>query len=374
MTNPAESGRTGRTYVRYNQDMERRRPDEDELIGQIVKVLHWNNKFALRKYKHAIRDAHAKSHGILSGKLTVYKDLDPHLRQGLFATPATYPVIARLSSTSGAIRSDQLRGVRGLGIKVLGVDGERESNTGLPGEPATTQDFVLVTHREFPFADVRAYARMGMLLAWILAWLPDTGLGAISGLASVAAKVGLPLPATLALFTRPNTHILGETFYSSAPLRYGDYVAKIAYTPLSDSVKVLADVPVPPDAGRDAHRNMVVQFFDSNSAEYELSVQLCTDPVAMPIENASVEWPETASPYQGVAKITFDIQDADSPARRAYGDDALSFNSWRTLKAHRPLGSINRLKKEVYEASSQFRHEMNNVPRTEPTDIAELPE
>jgi hypothetical protein len=244
---------------------------------------------------------------------------------------------------------------------------------GLPGEPATTQDFVLVTHREFPFADVRAYARMGMLLAWILAWLPDTGLGAVSDVASVAAKVGLPLPATLALFTRPNTHILGETFYASAPLRYGDYVAKIAYTPLSDSVKALTDVPVPHDAGRDAHRDMVVQFFESNRAEYELRVQLCTDPVAMPIENATVEWPETASPYQGVAKITFDIQDADSPARRAYGDDALSFNSWRTLKAHRPLGSINRLKKDVYEASSRFRHEMNNVPRTEPNDIAELP-
>jgi hypothetical protein len=373
MTNPGESANTGRTYVRYNQDLERRSPDEDELIGKIVRVLHWNNKFALRKYKHAIRDAHAKSHGILSGELTVYKDLDPHLRQGLFATPATYPVIARLSSTSGAIRSDQLRGVRGLGIKVLGVNGEREPDTGLPGEPATTQDFVLVTHREFPFADVRAYAHMGMLLAWILAWLPDTGLGVISGLASAVAKVGLPLPATLALFTRPNTHILGETFYSSAPLRYGDYVAKIAYTPLSDSVKALTDVPVPIDAGRDAHRDMVVQFFESNRAEYELRVQLCTDPVAMPIENATVEWPETASPYQGVAKITFDIQDADSPARRAYGDDALSFNSWRTLRAHRPLGSINRLKKEVYEASSRFRHETNNVPRTEPTDIAELP-
>jgi hypothetical protein len=66
MTNSAESGKTARTYVLYNEDLERRRPDEDELIGQIVKVLHWNNKFALRKYKHAIRDAHAKSHGILS--------------------------------------------------------------------------------------------------------------------------------------------------------------------------------------------------------------------------------------------------------------------------------------------------------------------
>jgi hypothetical protein len=52
----------------------------------------------------------------------------------------------------------------------------------------------------------------------------------------------------------------------------------------------------------------------------------------------------------------------------------LSFNSWRALAAHRPLGSINRLKQKVYEASSNFRHEKNHVPRLEPTDIDELPE
>jgi hypothetical protein len=52
----------------------------------------------------------------------------------------------------------------------------------------------------------------------------------------------------------------------------------------------------------------------------------------------------------------------------------LSFNSWRSLADHRPLGSINRLKKDVYEASSDFRHKMNKVDRIEPTDIAELPD
>jgi hypothetical protein len=121
---------------------------------------------------------------------------------------------------------------------------------------------------------------------------------------------------------------------------------------------------------------MVVQFFESNSAEYELRVQLCTDPETMPIEDARVEWPATASAYRGVATIRFDHrqnQNPYSPARRDYGDEVLSFNSWRTLKDHRPLGSINRLKKQVYEASSNFRHEKNHVPRIEPKDIADLP-
>jgi hypothetical protein len=362
------------TYVRYSEDLESRRPDEDELIDKMIKVLHGNNEWAFKKYHHGIRDAHAKSHGILGGELTVYPDLPDELRQGLFATPATYPVIARLSTTAGAIRSDQIRGVHGLGIKVLGVHGPRV----LPDDTATTQDFVLVTHREFPFADVHAYYVKGMPMAWLLARLPDPALKVITDVIAGAGRalslVGLSLPMTLAVFTPPNTQILGDTFYSSAPLRYGDYVAKLCVVPLSNSVASLQGQPVPRAAGSDAYRDEVVEFFRDNTAEYELRVQLCTDVAAMPIEDASVEWPESASPYVRVANITYPVQDAYSPERQVFGDDVLSFNSWRALAAHRPLGSINRLKKQVYEASSNFRHEKNNMPRLEPTDIAELPE
>jgi hypothetical protein len=370
------TGKAAEKPIPYSDSLERRRCAEEFWIGWIVKVLGWNNRSAYRKYKHGIRDAHAKSHGILQGKLTVKDGLDEELRRGLFAEPKKeFDVIARLSSTSGGLRSDQLRGVRGLGIKVLGVPGEREPDTGLPGEPqATTQDFVLVTHREFPFADVRAYATKGMLAAWLLARLPDDWLGVVGHALDTAVWAGIRLSPTLALLVLPNNHILGEIFHSSAPLRYGDHVVKMRYLPSSPAVKALMGVPVPRNAGPDAHRDSVVQFFDSNRAEYELQVQLCTNTQTMPIEDASVEWPASASPYRTVAKIMFESQNADSPARRAYGDDVLSFNSWRTLVAHRPLGSINRLKKRVYEESSKFRHEKNQVAQQEPEDITDLPD
>jgi hypothetical protein len=362
-----------RAYVVYRDDLEQPRPDEDQLVKKIADALHGNNVWAFKKYKHGIRDAHAKSHGILRGELTIYPDLPEPYAQGLFATPATYPVIARLSSTSGALRSDQCRGVRGLGIKVLGVDGKRS----LPDDKATTQDFILVTHREFPFPDAYAYLKRGMPVAWLLARMPDramiltgTALGAVQ---AVLKRVHKSLPAALELFSEANTHILGLTFYSSAPLRWGDYVAKVCYTPLSKSVKVLAGQPVPAGAGKNAFRDMVVELFRTNSAEYELKVQLCTDLTKMPIEDATVPWPEKDSPHVPVAKITFPVQDPDTPERRRFGDDVLSYNSWCGLAAHRPLGSINRLKKLVYDASSDFRHRVNHVPRMEPTDVAQLP-
>ena len=361
-------------YVRYRDDLERPTPDEDQLVKKIADALHGNNEWAFKKYRHGIRDAHAKSHGIMRGELTIYPDLPEPYRQGLFATPATYPVIARLSSTSGALRSDQTRGVRGLGIKVLGVEGPRA----LPDDTATTQDFILVTHREFPFPDAHAYLKRGMPLAWLLARLPDTALiltGKALGAAQTALKrVHRSLPTALELFSEPNTHILDLTFFSSAPLRWGDYVAKVCYKPLSVSVKAFQGQLVPEGAGKEAFRDMVVEFFRSNSAEYELQVQLCTDLAKMPIEDATVAWPEADSPHVGVAKLTFPVQNPDTAERRTFGDDVLSFNSWRGLAAHRPLGSINRLKKLVYEASSDFRHRVNHVPRMEPAGVADLPD
>jgi hypothetical protein len=373
VTNSAQSPNAHRAYLRYSDNVEQPLPDEEELIGEVVEALHRNNEWAFKKYQHAIRDAHAKSHGCLRGELTVYPDLPEYLRQGLFAIPATYPVIARVSSTHPAIRSDQIRGIRAIAIKVLGVQGPRV----LPDDTANTQDFVLVNHSEFPYADVRAYRTKGMRAAKMLArapgWLLWLGTELLAAVARVLAPFGVKLPMEIALFTAANTHILGQTFHSAAPLRYGDYIAKVSLAPLSASVTRLQGQRVPLTAGFDAHRDSLVNFFNSNSAEYEVRAQLCTDAAAMPIEDATKAWSESVSPPIGVAKVTFGIQDAGTPERRVFADDVLSFNSWRGLADHRPLGSINRLKKRTYDASSQFRHQMNNAPRIEPADITELP-
>lgn len=361
------------TFVRYSDDLERRDPDEDALIERIVRSLRRNNEWAAEKYKHAIRDAHAKGLGVMRGELAVYPNLPQPYRQGLFAKARTYPVLIRLSSTAGAIRSDQIRGVRGMAIKVIGVSGER-----IVPDGHSTQDFILVNSDTFPFADVRSYAGKGMRLAKVLARTPDPLLRAACVLARGAARVAAPLhvrlPEGVLLFARPNTHVLGETYHSAAPLRYGDHVAKVCITPLSDSVKDLTGQRIPSSAGDDAHRLSVENFFAHSGADYEVRVQLCTDPEKMPIEDATVHWSADESRHVPVARIRIPRQDTSSKALRDYADDVVSFNSWTGLAAHRPLGSINRLKLRVYTASSAFRHRMNGIDRVEPTAISDIPE
>jgi hypothetical protein len=94
----------------------------------------------------------------------------------------------------------------------------------------------------------------------------------------------------------------------------------------------------------------------------------------MPIEDASIDWPQELSPYQPVATLTIPSQDAYSPARRVFADDVLSFNPWHCIDEHRPLGSIMRARIKAYEASSAFRHTMNAQPRIEIDAIDQVPE
>jgi hypothetical protein len=171
--------------------------------------------------------------------------------------------------------------------------------------------------------------------------------------------------------TIPYYHIFGETFHSMGALRFGSYVAKLSAAPLSTSVQSLTGTPVPDTDS--ALRDLVVDFFRNNSAEYELRAQLLTDQQQMPVEDSSVLWPEKLSPHQPIGKITFPRQDPYSPERRVYGDDVLSFNPWHCVEEHRPPGSIQRIGIKAYEMSSSFRHQMNVQTRLEPKDIDELP-
>jgi len=350
-------------YVRYSDSIEQMQPDEAELTELIVAAMARSNRKVFEKHRHAVRDAHAKSHGILKGELEVYPDLPQHLRQGIFAMPTRYPVIVRLSTAHADLESDRVPSLFGMAIKVLGVIG----NKVLPEDESSNQDLLLNNIPIIPFGHVAAYWKVHQGLEKLAenpsAVQPSTTTESQSDAADNLEPEGPP--------SLPYSHILGETFHSMAALRFGAYVAKLSAAPLSPSVRSLTGAPVPETDS--ALRDLVVDFFRNNSAEYELRAQLLTDLQQMPVEDASVLWPESLSPHQPIGKLTFPAQNPYSPARRVYGDDVLSFNPWHCIEEHRPLGSIMRIRIKAYEMSSSFRHHMNAQPRVEPKDISELP-
>ncbi len=359
-------------YLRYSDDVEQLQPDESATIDKVVASMARVNQAEFDKHRHATRDAHAKSHGMLVGTLTVY-DNPPHLRQGLFREPGVYPIVVRFSSAPSGIHSDRVPSPKGMAIKVIGVAGRKL----LAGrEDETTQDFLLVNSPVIPFGHIAAYWNMQQTLEKH-ADDSETAQRAVATLAKGAATalhaVGLTNP-TLDALGAAHHHILGETFHSMAALRFGEHIAKISAAPLSPSARALTGQVYDPSNAPSIVRDQVVAFFGQQGAEYELRAQLCTDLASMPVEDASVVWPESRSPHQPIGKISFLPQNAYSPARRVYGDDVLSFNPWHCLPEHRPLGSIMRVRVKAYETSSAYRHAMNVRPRLEPRSLADIPD
>lgn len=357
-------------YLLYEPSIEQPQPDELETIRTIVASIDRTNESSFAARHHAIRQQHAKGQGFLRGELTVYEDLPDHLRQGMFATARSYPIIVRLSTAFGDIRSDRIRVPRGMAIKVLGVIGPKA----LPEDNTTNQDFLLVNHKNY-FADAAAYLSAQRSFE-LQPSTPDFVLRVVGLAARGAVKLsnctGFTIPMILNALGDAGHNILGESFYSEAAIRFGNYVAKLCAAPVSEQVLELTGRP----GYQDDHAvlDSVIEFFRKNSAEYELRAQLCTDLRRTPVEDASIDWPEEISPHQPLGRITFQPQQADSPERRAYSDEILSFDPWRCLADHRPLGSIMRLRKEAYRASRVFRHEKNKQPIEEPQDVSEFPE
>lgn len=362
-----------KNYVRYSPETEVKQENEDEDVKEIRASFARGRLAVFEKHRHAVRDAHAKSHGILKGELRIYENLPAEFRQGLFREAKTYPVIIRFSTAPGDVLPDGIAALRGMAIKIIGVEGEKI----LPAlKDAVTQDFVLCNHPTIAAGDVSAYLKHALILEKATQQpeeLQRVLTTVMRGAGAVLRAVGVDAVGGAGGQAMPETHILGETFFTQAAIRYGDFIAKLNVAPASENLKALTGAGID-TSNPSVLRDLVVEFFRVNTAEYEIGVQLCMDLDAMPVEDASVEWSEKTSPYQPVAKLTIPNQSAYSPERRVFADEVLAFNPWHCLVEHQPLGSIQRVRKPVYDESSDFRHQMNARKRREPMSIEELPD
>lgn len=357
--------------IRYHDSLERIDDDEARTAEELIETLTGINRTTLEHEKHAYRSVHAKSHGLLTGELIVPDDLPPELAQGIFAKPGRWPLAMRLSTVPGDILDDSVSTPRGMAVKVIGVEGER-----LPGgEHDVTQDFVLVNGPAFKAATAKKFASSLKLVAATT----DRAEGAKKALSAVlrgAERVveafGGRSSTLLALGGQPETHPLGDTYYSQVPLRFGDYVVKLCVAPRSPNLTRLTGAHVEVNGKPDGLRDAVREHFAAQGGEWDVRVQFYTDPETMPIEDASVAWPEEKSPYIDVARIVLAPQPSWNEVRRKAIDDGLSFSPWHGIAAHRPLGSVMRARRVAYEVMAKFRAHHNGVAIGEPRSLEDL--
>lgn len=360
-----------RNAIPYSPDVEVIAPDETKTQAELIKAFRSIIETTHRDYGYAFRAVHAKSHALLEGSLEVLPDLPSELAQGIFAVAGRRDVLLRISTNAGDPLPDTISLQRGIGIKVLGVSGDR-----LPGsEEASTQDFVLANGKAFPVPGPKPFLANLKMLAATTDKIETTKkvISAVfrtleKGLEAVGSESGL----LQQLGGYPNSHPLGEEYYSQVPIRFGAYMAKVGLVPLSPNFRALAGKEIDIAGREDALREEIGTVLADQSGEWELRVQLCRDLEANPIEDASVAWPEEDNPYLAVARIRIAAQPGWTYERAKVLDDEMAFSPWHGVVEHRPLGAIMRARKPAYEDSAALRGQLNGCPFHEPTR-ADLP-
>ena len=303
--------------------------DEARITAQFIAFLKAASERRFRPGQRQ-RFNQARATSCVDAEFTVLGGLPADTRVGLFAVPRSYRAWIRFANAASA--TDRERDIRGMSIRVLGVEGPNLT----PG--ATTQDFVLNSHPVMMAADTRGFMELlqaneagGIRRAVYFLTHPN------------ALRVGL------AARTNPTCHLdlsyWSTTPYLSGPGRAVKYIVRPGSTSRSPMPSTLTDTYL-----RDAMRARLGE----SEATFDFMIQKQTDSHRMPIEDASVEWKQQDSPYVPVARVRIPSQSIDDP-NRALPCEQTAFNPWHCLPEHRPLGSMNRARREIYRAMAEFR-------------------
>lgn len=349
----------------FRPEFEQVAEDEQETTQGLIEALHSILETTNAHYGHPVRSVHAKAHAFMHGQLQVFDGLPEPLAQGLFSQAGSYPVVMRLSTNPGDLLDDRVSTPRGLALKVIGVPGER-----LPGsEGEVTQDFVMQNAPAFTAADPKAFLKTLKLLAKTTDRMPLTKRvlsAGLRGAEAVVEAVGGESGTLKSLGGHPLTHPLGETFYTSVPLLYGRYYAKLSVAPVSPGLTALTDQKIELDGDENGLRRVIDEVLSQQGGEWEVRIQLATDLAQMPVEDASVVWPEDVSPYVAVARIQIPAQPGYTEEGVRKVDQDMAFSPWQGLAAYRPIGGVMRVRKAAYEHSADFRRQHSGCPLHEP--------
>ncbi len=301
----------------------------------------------------ARRPVFLRLHGVAHGRLEILPGLDEDLRVGLFGQHPSYSVWARLSSDIPDGLPD-LKSTVGIGIKLFGVEGVKALD---PEEQTITADFT------FQNMDVFFVDNAHEMCAFTKASLTSTEafnewLSHHPRTQEILDQMEKVVPTTL-----------GTDYWSTIPFHFGkDQSGQDKFCKYKLEPELVPDGPVPDYNDPDYLRVDLEARLKNGESRFRFMVQLQTDPITMPLDNATVPWSEVQSPPIHVATLIFPAQDITDRGQSNYGE-TLSFNPWRTLLENAPVGSIADARMVVYRASAALRRNVNGQPIGEPQEI-----
>lgn len=365
-----------------NSDLEDPQPGEAEQIAENVKLME---KLLTRRYtgKPVLRGVHPKDHGCVEATFTVSPTLPPQYQVGVFRKPGeTFRAAIRFSNASAMVTPDTpqdvtgppkigpkvdaegkpvlAHGSRGMAVKLYDVMGQRL----VPGDHERTQDFLMINQTVFAFANVEDYLALNQAIfddkelpfgffKRMFPPFPDavqerakrTG-AIIQNIKSLTAPPG---------FQTPPLSPFDNSYFSAAPFGLGEgRVMKFSAKPVNPMTGELGDAIKEPDYLRAAMRKRMAEAGEKDICfDFQIQVRDAANigKLDPEIENACTEWTD---PFITVARIAIPPQDIASPERQEFCEK-LFYTPWHGLVDHRPLGGINRLRRDVYTKSAELR-------------------
>ncbi|MBE9035078.1 catalase family protein [aff. Roholtiella sp. LEGE 12411] len=284
-----------------------------------------------------LRQLHPKSHGLLWGEFIIEENLPETLQVGVFKTVRNYPVWIRFSNAGGLeergkFKPDKEPDVRGMAIKLMNVEGEKVLD-----DEEKTQDFVLVNSAIFFLRNLQGYVDLAKLQKGEL----DP--------ASMSYELGLLAKMNAHQVSNP----LSIHYWSTTSYQLGNQAIKFSVSPHSDNETSHS----PADSENYLREAIVNQLTtEGKDAYFDFLVQLYVNDEKTPIEDSTIEWQQTDSPFVKVATIKIPSQIFNTEERKRL-DEGLSFTPWHTLPEHQPLGVLNLARKKIYQEATRNRRE-----------------
>ena len=254
-----------------------------------------------------------------------------------------YPCWVRFSSDTSPTSTDY-KSTCGIGLKLFDVPGKKI--LGLPDD--VTFDFIL---QNFPVFFVNTARDM----------CEFTRAGVVGGDFQPYLDKHPETARLLDEMAQPVGSVLGIDYWSGVPFAFGP--GKFVKYKL-EPTKPIAPPTSPPD--NPCYLGMeMTQSLQSGETRFRFYVQFQTNPLTMPLDQATVDWSEAESPPVWIAELILPQQDITVRGQANYGEN-LSYNVWRVTEPHTPQGSLAEARRDVYAASAKLRRDVNGIPAGEP--------
>lgn len=298
------------------------------------------------------RDAHAKATGCVRATFSVNGNIPKQFRSSVFSTPGDeYQAWIRFSNGDMLVNPDSKPDARGMAIKLMNVHGNKIAPE---LEGAKTHDFIMTNlptffnRNIFDYVEDMKHLAEKQRLAWFVSlWPPRFHPRRLY----IAAKT---VSSTISSPLQPQ-------YYSMLPYQLGDTAVKF-------SVRPCAGIQFKENTGNRDH-DYLTEAMESHlateSACFDFMLQEKLPGKNLPLDDATVEWSEKDSPFVPVARVHIPPQSLTSEEQMNFCEN-LSMNPWHGVGEWLPLGSLNKARRLVYHAVSEFRHKQNQAEVFEP--------